>query len=135
MRKLIVTGIASLTWLAVPGCGGGGSGSGGSSDPVAQCKQLATTICSAFFGCFTKAQQEAAVDTIGDNETDCVTKWESADELNCTTEGVKCDSGQTYHADEANECVQQFEAFSCSQFMGFAAGTTDTPAACNEICQ
>lgn len=131
IRKAVSISVVLFGFLAAGGCS---SSDDSSSDPVAECKKGASTICSKFFSCFSQAELDLLVDTVGNNKADCITKWEGPDQLNCTPEGVKCDSGKTYHADKASECESQFEAFSCTEFKGFATGATATPAACDAVC-
>jgi hypothetical protein len=132
MSKRIFAGIVVLVGLSVVGCGGDDNNT--AADPVATCKQIASTICSKAYNCYSDAELKLAAAFIGNNQADCVTKWEGKDQLNCTTEGTKCDSGETYHSDKASECMQQYEGFSCSEFKGLATGTTVKPAACDQIC-
>ncbi len=116
-----------LFFLGMTGCGSSDSGS--SSDPVATCNQAMEAICSKYFGCFTAAELSASADTVGNNQDDCVTKMEAE---NCTTEKVKCDSGETYQPDKGSECVSQIKALSCSEFED---QSTATPAACELVCK
>jgi len=105
------------------------SDSGSSSDPATACNEAEEAICSKYFGCYTPAELSASADTVGNNQADCVTKMEGA---SCTTEKVKCDSGQTYQPDKGNQCVSQIKALSCSEFTD---PNTATPAACGQVCK
>jgi hypothetical protein len=106
-------------------------GGNGSGDPVASCKKLSATICRKFYNCFTEEELTAAAEVVGNNEADCNTKFN----VDCNPDAVKCDSGETYNASMANECVSSFEDFSCDEVRGFGDGTTQAPAACSQVCQ
>jgi hypothetical protein len=101
------------------------------SDPVAACKKLSSTICRKFYNCFTEAELQAAAAIVGNNESDCNTKFNA----NCNPDAVKCDSGETYKPALAQECINSYEAFSCDEVRGFGDGTTQEPAACGQTCQ
>jgi hypothetical protein len=124
--KLTWAVISGVFCLAIAGCG---SSDSSSSDPVATCNSAAEAICDKYYGCFTQAQLAASADVVGNNKADCVTKFEGE---SCTTEKVKCDSGQTYQPDKGTECVSQVKALSCSEFQD---PNTATPAACTETCK
>ena len=130
MKRLIGLSAILLSVYPLTGCG---DDDDAGSDPVALCKEGAKTICSKFYGCYTDEQLDLAAAVVGNNEADCVTKW--SEDLKCTTEGVKCDSGQTYDSAKAQECLSQYKSFSCEEFTGFASGATVKPAACDQTCK
>jgi hypothetical protein len=109
------------------GCGSDDD-DGISSDPVGQCKDAAKATCAKFFGCFTSDELSLVAQLVGNNEADCITKF-SAD---CNTEGVKCDSGETYSSSAGKECISQIKSLSCDEIKNPA---TATPAACDQTCQ
>lgn len=124
MKRALVLVALGFGLLPLNGCGSDDSG----SDPVAQCKEIMAALCSKFFGCLSAQDLQDAAAIVGNNEADCRTKYNSQ----CTSESVKCDSGTTYHASAAKECVSQFKALSCDEFM---SDTTAQPAACDQVCQ
>jgi hypothetical protein len=132
MKKALGMLMLGLGLLPLNGCGDDDKDGGSSSDPVALCKEAAKTLCSKFFSCYTKDRISAAAAIVGNNEADCVTKFSGSDNFNCTTEGTKCDSGDTYNAAKANECVSQFKSLSCNEI---TSGNVTTPAACEETCE
>jgi hypothetical protein len=131
MNKALYLLMLGVGVLPLNGCGDDDKDST-SSDPVALCKEAAKTLCSKFFSCYSKEELDASAAFLGNNEADCVTKFSGADNFNCTTEGTKCDSGESFHADKANECVSQFKSLSCNEI---TSGNVATPAACDETCQ
>lgn len=128
MRKALCVVMLGLGLFPLNGCGGDDKGS---SDPVELCKQAAQAVCSRIFACYSAEELDAASATVGNNEADCVTKIGGKDGFNCTTEGVKCDSGETFRADKANECIDQFQSLSCRELK---SETSSTPAACEQTC-
>jgi hypothetical protein len=128
MKRALVLLLASGL-LPLNGCGGDDDGG---SDAVALCREAAATLCSKFFGCYTKEQLSAATALVGKDEADCVAKYTSSDQFNCTVEGTKCDAGETYDSGKANECVSEFKAITCSEI---TSGNISTPAACEETCK
>ncbi len=105
---------------------------GGDDDELSAqdaCYQLADILCDKFFNCFTSEQLTAAQDVVGLNAADCKTKYKASE---CNADAVKCDLGETYHADQASSCVAQYKGLSCTDVM--AGDDMPTPAACNLIC-
>lgn len=130
MKKALGVLLLGLGLLPLSACSSDDKDSS-SGDPVALCKQAAQTICSKIFSCYSKDELSASAAEVGNNESDCVTKYTDVDHLNCSTEGVKCDSGEKYDADKAKECVSQYDSLSCNEFKGNSA----TPAACDQVCK
>jgi hypothetical protein len=112
---------------------GGTTGPGGTTDPTTLCNELATAICSKFYGCYTAEQLVAMSKVAGQDEAGCITKW--ATDLGCATDPTDCKAGQTYNSAKAQECVNDYQGLTCAGFMGFLMGTTPEPAACNEACK
>jgi hypothetical protein len=123
-----------LGGMPLVACGGDKDDEGGGSstaDPVAACKKLSSTICRKFYNCFTEAELQAAAAIVGNNEADCNTKFNA----DCNPDAVKCDSGETYKPTLAQQCIDSYEAFSCDEVRGFGDGSTQVPAACDQVCQ
>jgi hypothetical protein len=130
MRKLLAVAACGVGIWAFGACGGGdGDGAGSISDPVEACKQIKATMCDVYFssGCFTKQQLDAAQPTIGLNATDCRDKLEPP----CTPAQANCDSGETFHADKAQTCIDGLKTLSCNDL---AKNPIPTPAACDQVC-
>ena len=127
MQKTLV-GMCLVGILMVGGCSSKDDSS--TADPVSACKSLMGALCSKVFGCLTKAQQDLLADQYGNNESDCNTKLGGS---NCGAEMTKCDSGTSYDASNASECLHQVQSLSCAEFMD---PNTATPAACaaDKIC-
>jgi hypothetical protein len=123
--KRILAGLSVAALLSVVACGSDKDDSS-TSTPDAACKSIVAELCSKFFGCFTKDELAAAASVVGNNEADCRTKYE---QQQCSSQMLKCDSGESYSSSKANECLDQFKSFSCDEF-----GTGNTPAACDAIC-
>src|SRR5258706_11990439 len=121
----ILAGLCLLGALAGVGCSSDDKGSA-TANPMDACKAVVAETCAKFFGCLTKDQLTAAAGIVGNNQADCRTKFE---QNNCTEQKVKCNSGETYNSAKAQECLDQFKAFSCSEF-----GMGNTPAACDAVC-
>jgi len=128
MNKALFVLAAGLSLLPLNGCGSDND----SADPVALCKEAASTLCSKFFGCYTKDQLTKVASLVGDSEADCVAKFSGADNFNCTPEGTKCEAGQLYDGSKGRECVDDFNATSCTEI---TSGVVTIPAACNETCK
>jgi hypothetical protein len=125
--RITSLGLSLIAVLIIGGCGG--SDDNAAATPAAACKGITTEICSKFYGCFTDEELTAAAAIVGNNEADCRTKFEGD---SCSTEMLKCDSGKTYDSAKANECVTQYKSLSCAEFKNPA---TQTPAACDQVCQ
>jgi len=118
MRKLVLIIALSLS------CGG-------DDELSAQegCNQAVDILCDKFFSCFTKEEADAAKDFIGLNAADCKVKLKAAE---CGADNVKCNLGETYHADKASECVNGYKGLSCTDIKKGA--NLPEPAACTLIC-
>lgn len=124
--KLCLVTFAVFGSLIVFGCGGDDDDAAGVSSPVEACKSLIAILCKkSFNGCYTEAELDAAAGIIGNNEADCNTKLGTS----CTTEGTKCDSGQTYKPESARDCIDQYESLSCDELED-----ETEPAACALVC-
>ena len=125
MKRALVGLVLALGLASVPGCGSDDD----SSSPMSDCKSFYSAMCAKFYGCFTKDELAPFAEIVGNNEADCRTKWQGE---NCTTEKVKCDSGETYDPSAAKECISQFKSLSCDEF---SSDTAATPAACDQFCK
>lgn len=142
LKRVSLVAVAAVLSLTV-GCSsdsdGGPTGSGGNTspsaatDPTALCNELATAICSKLYGCYTADQLASMSKVAGQDEAACTAKW--ATDLGCATNPTDCKAGQTYNSAKAQECVNDYKALTCADFMGFLMGTTPKPAACDEGCQ
>jgi len=123
--------VVLATILSVPvGCSG--ESEGDTTDATTLCNQLASAVCSKFYSCYSAEQLTSMVEVAGKDEAACRDKW--ATDLHCATDPKDCKAGQTYSSAKANECVSDYKAFTCAQFVSFMAGSTPAPAACSEGC-
>jgi hypothetical protein len=125
MKKTLAS-LFVMGMFAVVGCGGDDDNAG-TGTPEEACKSIMAEMCAKFFGCFSKDELALAADVVGANEADCRTKFVQDQ---CSSQMVKCDSGESYSSSKAKECLDQFKAFSCTEF-----GQGNTPAACETVCQ
>ena len=105
---LLVTGLV--------GCGGGG---GNSSSAQQLCNQSAAATCEKNFAC---GGASALADLGYSSVADC-TKQSQADCANPT-----CPTGKTYHPDQAQKCIDETKAQSCTDF------ASNPPVSCTEVC-
>jgi hypothetical protein len=87
------------------------------------CKEMAAAVCDKAFNC--GSDSPVAFYT---SQYESQAKCTSEEKAVCTTTDTGCDSGETYHADKAKQCVDGFTALSCSELEG------DFPAGCSEVC-
>jgi hypothetical protein len=126
MKKLLA-GLCMVGMFAVVGCGGDDDEKGGdTSTPIAGCNAFADATCKKIFGCFDEAVLDLLAEQFGNNESDCKTKLKKE---GCTEAETQCDSGTSYDAAAANECLKQFNALSCDEL---SDPSTATPAACED---
>jgi len=104
---LLVTGFV--------GCGGGG----GNSAAKDLCNQSAVATCEKDFTC---GGAQALTDHGYASVSDC-TKQMQADCANVT-----CPAGTTYHADQAQNCLNETKAQSCPDFVN------NPPDSCSLVC-
>jgi hypothetical protein len=116
--------------LAFMGCGGDDDDESGSS-PQALCQRIADTQCTKIYDCFSAADLEAA----GFPPTSSGCKSQLRDDLGCDAASADdlCEGNETFHASEANRCVDQMDSASCGQVME-AEDVTDVAPACDQVC-
>ena len=104
----------------------GGTGGTGTLSAQDACKQVMAAMCERTSTC----TGATGLNDLGGytSVAACTTDMQSQD---CATPAqAGCTTGQTYHADQAQLCVNGMVALSCTNF---TAGTT--PAACGLVCQ
>lgn len=111
----------------------GSTGPSGTTDPAVLCNELATAICSKLYSCYTAEQLVSMTQIAAHDQAGCVTQW--ATNLDCATDPTDCEAGQTYDSGKGQQCVNDYKAFTCAEFMGFLKGTTPTPTVCKEACK
>jgi hypothetical protein len=113
--------LPALVLAALLGCGGSNGAAGNTSDPVAACKNLFTTLCNKLFECNpTQAGQAYG------SSAACVTALSG----NCSAAGTACPSGKSYSASNASACINAYGSESCTDVTNGV-----TPASCGQICQ
>lgn len=110
--------LALVLATALAGCGGSG---GNTSDPVAACKNVFTTLCDKLFQC----NPSGAAQVYG-NASSCASTLGAG----CSAGNASCPSGTSYNAGNASSCINDYSNESCADVM---AGTT--PPSCSHVCQ
>ena len=119
--------LSALVLAALLGFGGSGSNgsgnnpAGNTSDPVAACKNLFTTLCNKLFECNPTGSAQA----YGSSST-CASTLSG----NCNSSGTACPSGKSYSASNASACINAYAGESCTDVTNQV-----TPSSCNSICQ
>jgi hypothetical protein len=115
--------LSALLLAAVVGCGGSGNNgsAGNTSDPVAACKNLFTTLCNKLFQC----NPSGAAQAYGSSSA-CVTALSG----NCNAAGTACPSGTSYNASNAATCINDYANESCTDVTNNVS-----PTSCSHICQ
>ena len=113
--------LSALVLTALLGCGGSNGAAGNTSDPVAACKNLFTTLCNKLFECNPTQAGQAYGNSAG-----CVTALSG----NCTSAGTACPSGKSYNASNASACINAYGSESCTDVTNGV-----TPPSCGQICQ
>jgi hypothetical protein len=127
MRKLLAVAACGVGIWSLGACGGDSSSGSSISDPVDGCKQGNQVLCDKIFKCYTKDELDRLKDGIGLNSSDCTTKFNAQ----CTPEMQNCNSGETFHADKASECLDGFKTFTCDDIK---RDPLVSPAACDQVC-
>ena len=107
--------------------GGAGGAGGGGGGPTAQeaCKQVWAAMCDRTSACYGADGLTAMGYT---SVAACTTGMQA--EYCATPADAGCETGFTYHPDQAQTCVNGMVSLSCTDY---ASGTT--PAACDLVCQ
>jgi hypothetical protein len=121
MRNLFVV----IVLGGLVGCGGDDGLS-----PAAACSQAASAACQKLYQCLTEPERMAA--GLPATEAACVTEFEADQGCAAMTEMNACDTGETYHSDQAQHCIHEFQALDCE---AVRSGMIDenTPA-CQMVC-
>lgn len=127
-----VRSLAGLSLLlgvgaTVPGCGGDDD----DVSPAAACREGIGVLCGKIFNCFTEAELQAAAAVVGNSTADCKTKLGTQ----CSNDGASCDAGEKFNSSRAEECIEGYRAFSCTDIRGYFDDTTPEPAACELVCE
>ena len=108
-----------VDWAGGIGGSGGWGGNGGSSvgaglSPADACNQTVAVICERTSSCG------------GPQALDCTKGLQN---VNCDATRGACAPGQVYHPDQAQKCIDNFRAESCTDF-----GNGLEPTACGLVC-
>ena len=122
-----MTRILALT-IFLAACGS----SDGVSSPQAECNDLAASMCSRFYTCLTPQEQQAA--GLPATEAQCDTQYEQQLSCSAYAQGAACPTGKTYHADQADLCVQQVGDVDCSVFTSGSFDVNTAAPACAKVC-
>jgi hypothetical protein len=101
-----------------------GSSNGSGGDPQAVCKEGTQALCDKIYDC---AEGEPLRAFFGATKAECVS---SLNAQGCST-ATGCDTGETYHADQAQACLNAFKALQCSALSDPNAAS---PPACDMVC-
>ena len=118
----------ALVMIFMAACGT----SGGGSSPQQECDDLAVSMCGRFYACLTPQQQQQA--GLPATEAQCDTQYQTQLSCGALASGPACPSGQSYHADQADLCVQQVGALDCSAFTSGSFDLNTAAPACAKVC-
>ena len=104
---------------ALIGCGG--SGNNNTSDPVAACKSVFSTLCNKLFQC----NSSGATQVYG-SASACASSLSAG----CSSGNASCPSGTSYNASNASTCINDYGNESCTDVTNGV-----TPASCSKVCQ
>lgn len=111
--------VTALAALGLAGCG--------SSSSNELCHQTIEASCDKIFTC---SEGEPARADVGGSKSACINDMA----IFCTgAASATCPSGKSYHADKAQQCLDQTKSASCSASFD-SSGFLVTPAACSEVC-
>ena len=105
---------------ALSGCGSG-SGSTNTSDPVAACKSVFTTLCNKLFQC-----NASGAGQVYGSASACASSLGAG----CSSGNASCPSGTSYNSGNASTCINDYGNESCSDIMSGV-----TPGSCSHVCQ
>ncbi len=124
----LVCGPAGAGGTGGQGGGGGSGGTGGGTGTISAqdaCKQVIAALCERTSTCVGADGLTALGYT---SVSSCTTGMQN--ESCATPADAGCSAGETYHADQAQACVDGMVSLSCANYL---AGTT--PDACTLVCQ
>jgi len=104
-----------------------GAGACGSSSNNELCQQSIEATCDKIFTC---AEGEPARADVGGSKSACVNDMAI---LCAGASSATCPSGKSYHADKAQQCVDETKSATCAASFD-SSGFAILPAACSEVC-
>jgi len=104
-----------------------GAGACGSSSSSELCHQSIEATCDKIFTC---AEGEPARADVGGSKSACVSDMG----IFCVgAASATCPSGKSYHADKAQQCLDETKSASCASSFD-SSGFAISPAACSQVC-
>jgi hypothetical protein len=106
---------------------GGALGCGGTNaDPTPQ-QQACNAVIGAYCDWTNRCAGAAGLTALGNytSTADCTSQMQAS---RCSGTSSDCAPGKTFHADQAEECVEAFKSFPC-------ASATQRPDVCTQVCQ
>jgi hypothetical protein len=125
MRHLLLVSCSILISTAAA-CGGGGV------TPREGCEQAAVALCDQLYTCFTAAELAAA--GYPTTEAACVTQFHTTQGCAAQTEANACTGNETYHADQADNCIDQIGGLECTQVRDPNFNVDVAAPACGKVC-
>lgn len=113
MRRTL---LAVVIAVAVTGCGSSSS----TSDPVAACKSVFSTVCNKLFQC----NPTSAGEVYG-TASSCASTLSAG----CNSSNTSCPSGTSYNSGNASTCINDYGNESCTD-----VGNGTIPASCSKVC-
>jgi hypothetical protein len=125
MRTKLVGAFILSAVLAA--CGGGGGLS-----PREGCEESAVALCGRLYACYTPAELAAA--GYPATEGACVTMFQTQQGCAAQTTENACQGNETYHADEADDCISQISGLDCAQVRDPNLNIDTAAPACARVC-
>ncbi|HEV7554638.1 MAG TPA: hypothetical protein VGO00_04230 [Kofleriaceae bacterium] len=108
------------------------SGSSSTGDtPRQACEDLNAAVCERLYACLTPAELTTAGFPAA--EAACVTMTQSQAGCAAQTDQNVCDGNQTYHPDEASQCIDQISGLTCADIRSDTDLSGQAPA-CAKAC-
>jgi len=124
MRRISALVLSGLLGLGLVNCGSNSS----DLTPQTACNQAMAAVCNWANKCGGTAAL-TAIDPSYTTVAACISGEQAA---GCTGTNAACDTGTTFHADLANQCISGISAMACPTS---STSATTEPAVCSQICQ
>jgi hypothetical protein len=127
-RHGIALSLATTLMFALTACGGGGGG----LSPREACDDSQAALCERLYTCYTA--EELAAAGFPSSEAACTTMLQQSEGCAAQTTDNTCDGNASYHADQADDCVDQLAGLSCNQIRDENTDINVAAPACGRVC-
>jgi hypothetical protein len=128
LRAILFSISLSIALSALTAC----PNSSDNLSPREACEGVSVALCERIYTCLS-AEELAAAGFPG-NEAACVTAMDQSQGCSAQTLDNACDGNETFHAAQAETCLDQLAGLDCGQLRSDDLDLASAAPACNLVC-